>query len=183
MKKAIASVAVAISFLTSAPSEAAEYVFTFTGQSSISGSGTLVTSDTINGVGGYTITSISGIFNNTAISGLLNNPNQPNFSSNATFTWDNNLFPANPFKFNRYGLGFTAGSTQYNIYDAAADGASPPNGFPYGLLTNPSSGQSFGRFSITPVPEPATWAMMIVGFGIVGFAMRARRATSTTVYA
>lgn len=28
-----------------------------------------------------------------------------------------------------------------------------------------------------PVPEPATWAMMLVGFGVVGGAMRSRRVT------
>jgi hypothetical protein len=31
------------------------------------------------------------------------------------------------------------------------------------------------NFSITPVPEPASWAMMIGGFAIVGAAMRRRR--------
>ena len=36
------------------------------------------------------------------------------------------------------------------------------------------------HLSITAVPEPATWAMLVLGFGVVGFAMRRRR-TSTTV--
>ena len=27
----------------------------------------------------------------------------------------------------------------------------------------------------SPVPEPATWAMMLLGFGAVGYAMRRRR--------
>lgn len=31
----------------------------------------------------------------------------------------------------------------------------------------------------SPLPEPATWAMMIVGFGAVGFAMRRRKATAS----
>ena len=30
------------------------------------------------------------------------------------------------------------------------------------------------------VPEPASWAMMLGGFGLVGGAMRARRKTSVT---
>ena len=30
------------------------------------------------------------------------------------------------------------------------------------------------------VPEPATWAMMLVGFGAVGFAMRRRKQTELT---
>ena len=29
--------------------------------------------------------------------------------------------------------------------------------------------------SVSPIPEPATWAMMIIGFGAVGVAMRRRR--------
>jgi len=33
--------------------------------------------------------------------------------------------------------------------------------------------------SVTAVPEPATWAMMLVGFGGLGVAMRARRKQST----
>jgi hypothetical protein len=32
------------------------------------------------------------------------------------------------------------------------------------------------------VPEPATWTMMIAGFGMIGFAMRARRRRTTVVY-
>ena len=30
------------------------------------------------------------------------------------------------------------------------------------------------------VPEPATWAMMILGFGLIGFAARRRRSVKTT---
>ena len=33
------------------------------------------------------------------------------------------------------------------------------------------------------VPEPATWALMLVGFGSLGVAMRSRRAAGTRVYA
>lgn len=33
------------------------------------------------------------------------------------------------------------------------------------------------------VPEPATWAMMIGGFGLIGGAMRRRRATNAVTYA
>ena len=31
-----------------------------------------------------------------------------------------------------------------------------------------------GTLNVAPVPEPATWAMMIAGIGVVGFAMRRR---------
>jgi len=40
-----------------------------------------------------------------------------------------------------------------------------------------------GSFSTAAVPEPATWAMMIIGLGIVGAAVRYRRRTTTTTYA
>ena len=37
------------------------------------------------------------------------------------------------------------------------------------------SGNDFYSFSISAVPEPAAWAMMIVGFGLVGASMRRLR--------
>jgi probable HAF family extracellular repeat protein len=42
-------------------------------------------------------------------------------------------------------------------------------------------------FLLTPiaaaVPEPATWGLMLVGFGLVGGAMRTRRRSTTVTYA
>ena len=37
--------------------------------------------------------------------------------------------------------------------------------------------------SIAAVPEPSVWAMMILGFGAVGAAIRRRKATATTAFA
>jgi hypothetical protein len=41
----------------------------------------------------------------------------------------------------------------------------------------------FGQAATGAVPEPATWAMMILGMGAVGFAMRRRRKNVTTTVA
>lgn len=49
-----------------------------------------------------------------------------------------------------------------------------------------SSAEGFGRFTqlrvgtgiVAPIPEPGTWAMLILGFGTVGFAMRRRSASA-----
>lgn len=39
------------------------------------------------------------------------------------------------------------------------------------------------NFAVGAVPEPATWAMMLMGFGAVGYSMRKRRTTTRVTYA
>jgi hypothetical protein len=65
------------------------------------------------------------------------------------------------------------------------EGTTPLNGWGtynyYNFYSLGTNGQTFGNvllssFAVTPnVPEPATWAMMLVGFGGIGFAMRRNR--------
>jgi hypothetical protein len=65
------------------------------------------------------------------------------------------------------------------------EGTAPLNGWGtynyYNFYSLGTNGQTFGNvllssFAVTPnVPEPATWAMMLVGFGGIGFAMRRNR--------
>jgi hypothetical protein len=44
------------------------------------------------------------------------------------------------------------------------------------LTGGPNEGILLDAVSIAPVPEPSTWAMMLLGFGAIGFAARRRRA-------
>ncbi|PWG03660.1 FxDxF family PEP-CTERM protein [Sphingosinicella humi] len=49
---------------------------------------------------------------------------------------------------------------------------------PHTLVVNGSSGGggSFaGTVSVSPIPEPSTWALMLLGFGVVGYSLRRRR--------
>lgn len=39
------------------------------------------------------------------------------------------------------------------------------------------------NFTINAVPEPATWALMLLGFGAIGFGMRRRRGTGALQFA
>ena len=48
--------------------------------------------------------------------------------------------------------------------------------------TNSGQEHSFS-LSTAAVPEPATWAMMLVGFGMMGASMRYRRRSTKAVYA
>jgi PEP-CTERM motif len=47
-------------------------------------------------------------------------------------------------------------------------------------LTGINNLQYRAEFATAPVPEPATWAMMIAGFGLVGGAMRRRKAITVS---
>ncbi|GAA4000751.1 hypothetical protein GCM10022211_09130 [Sphingomonas humi] len=47
---------------------------------------------------------------------------------------------------------------------------------------NGSFGGSVAFSQTAAVPEPGTWALMLIGFGAVGFSMRRRRATAAHLY-
>lgn len=52
-----------------------------------------------------------------------------------------------------------------------------------GIANTAAAITQFTGTSVAAVPEPATWSMMLVGFGIMGAAVRYRRRSSKTVYA
>lgn len=47
-------------------------------------------------------------------------------------------------------------------------------------ILNDGVGAFNGSVSATALPEPGTWAMMLVGFGMIGFALRRNRSKVTT---
>jgi hypothetical protein len=74
--------------------------------------------------------------------------------------------------------GFTG--TNFSYSGGPAEYTPTPIGAASYLLSAPTFSISFIRSSdgvapiYIPAPEPATWAMMLVGFGLIGFAMRRR---------
>jgi hypothetical protein len=152
---------------TAVPATAAIYDFDYTG--TMGGNLILTTSNTLDAVGGFDITGISGTFGGDAITSLVSNPNQPNSSTSGTFTWDNVLFPSGARAFDRFGVAFTTADGTFNVFDAIADGSGGTTATPYGLIVA-TGVESFGTGTLTAaVPEPSTWAMMILGFLGVGF--------------
>ena len=64
--------------------------------------------------------------------------------------------------------------------DDAFYGATNAGGISYLTITDPGGIEidqiQYGLLAqVAGVPEPGTWAMMLLGFGAVGFAMRRRR--------
>mgnify|MGYP000017531779 CR=1 FL=1 len=84
------------------------------------------------------------------------------------------------------------GSDLYNIALGTPDSVNPLlnwNSYGYCLSTTLQSCNTFTgterswmanlQLSVGAVPEPSTWAMMLIGFGAVGAALRRRRAVSS----
>ena len=160
----------AAALIASTSASAAVYNFNFSGTGlffgeALVGSGTLTTNgvsqvSSLNGYTYQTITGITGTFNGSQITGLAN------------VTGSNNLFYlTGPFFVDGNGLGFsTAAGSAVNLF-VTTDTRYRVNagGLSTGFVTASASA------AIAAVPEPATWAMMIGGFGVIGAAARRRR--------
>jgi PEP-CTERM motif len=156
---------------------AATFLFSFTSNDGAdSASGTLQAS--ANGDGTYTatsgtITSFGSVTDNG--SGVLvadAAAPAPSLSPSGFFIYDDQLLPGqNPLITNN-GLEFAVGGAEINIF---SNGAGPGT---YQLYNN-NGNNVLGDFALTAgaVPEPANWALMLVGFGSMGVAMRSRRRT------
>ena len=153
--------------LLTTPASATTYVFGFSGAGQ-AGGGTLTTDNVTIASRGYTaqaITGITGTYNGSAITGLMA----------GLFGADNLYYLTGPSFLDGSGLGFrTAAGNQVNLFyqdSARSYRVNTLNPFTTGFVTATSAAVT------AAVPEPATWAMMIAGFGAVGLALRGRRQT------
>lgn len=163
--KHLALAAAAMAALTATQASATAFFIDYSGVSAANGAFTVhLTGDQTGGVA----TSISGDRNGVAVTGL---------SSYASATQHvTGAFPFTDFG----GLSFTAGGINYNFY------ADVGGNFEINDVLDPG-GYASTDAPISPlavvasVPEPATWAMMLLGFGMLGFGVRSSRKPTVRV--
>jgi hypothetical protein len=137
----------------------ASVLFNFTESGAgISASGVLTTTN--NGGGNYTINGITGTLNGNAITLLAPNAYQGN---------DNLLFvPASPGLLDFAGFSYVSNAVDYNVFYSPTGSFCGSPGC-YGSSIVAAGPDTPIQFSVSAVPEPSTWAMMILGFAGVGF--------------
>ena len=160
----------AVGMAIASPASAAVFGFNFATSTQllggpVMGSGTFTTSDTAMTIGGRTafaITSITGMVNGIAI-------NAPTGSYGNYFTTGGSFLDGSGVTFNNA----SGGRIDFFFQDSAQQ---------YRVNTFSPGSSSFvtaTSAAVTAVPEAATWAMMLAGFGVIGASLRRRRLAKT----
>jgi hypothetical protein len=193
MKRIFAAFALLAGLMATAPAAAQSTVhMTFSGEGVLgdtpptSADLTFTIGNAINAFGGYDILGVSGTVGGDTITGLmaLEGPALcPCFpegyaAGDGWFSVSNTLYLGGGPLFDHGGVGFQSASTWYNLWYAdegmyeldslPVHPATDDEGYPLGL-----AGAVGG---VAGVPEPASWAMFIGGFGLIGAGMRRRQA-------
>lgn len=106
----------------------------------------------------YGVTNVAGLFTTPTTSIALNNPLFATLNGSLTNVRGN---LTSPFLTN-----LNSGGRFGNVWLIGAAAS--------GLDTNPD-GFKLGAVTVAAVPEPGTWAMMLLGFGAIGYTMRRKR--------
>ena len=160
MKRVVRTAAVVAAMMVGAVQAQASQIFDFSySGTNVWGSGVLTTTDAGSP---FSILGISGTANGEAITGLSGYASADNLI----------YFPTQPFV-DFSGMAFNTATKAWSIGWTGSD---------YGIINSidDPSGACCGThpitFTVTPggVPEPATWTLAIIGFGLAGAALRRR---------
>lgn len=147
----------AFGLAVAAPANATTFAFSLaTGLGS--GSGTFTTLG--NAASPELITSLTGTFGGNVMT-LLAPGTYPGSAPN------DNLFTTVAPYFSFGGVSFSAGGNNYNLYGQGG-------GVRFCGITPGCGTTSVTSFEVGAVPEPASWTMLIIGFGAIGSSMRYR---------
>ena len=198
MRKVLA-VATAATLLCSAmQAQGAVFSWTITGPSGLSGSGEFTTTDVpysypdpddiydVNQGHAYLLTSFTGTFAGKTVQLLASAPDaEPFYADNLFYpTGYNPFMDLNGWTFETVKSDGTV-IQAYNLFDDHICGGDSGGCYEQAQIGYPgvfpgSKNVTFSYSVITPipvatVPEPASWALMLGGFGLVGAALRSRR--------
>lgn len=164
---------------------AATFLFSYTGDAGLNGaSGKLTATD--NGDGTFTVTggTITGFGPSYAdgVAGAMGvvipNPNAPSSATSpmGAFVYDDQALPGQDPLISNPGLLFSVDGYEVNIF---SNGPGPDT---YTLQSYSTStgytaaaNGNFALSEVAGVPEPATWGLMLAGFGLAGGAYRSSR--------
>lgn len=144
-----------------------------------------LTNETSLSFAGYNVPSETNVLNASVMNGMSGSnllsgsyTFTPAASGSLAFQSGNNLYfeGTTEGSYDTYTTNFA--STVGSLYDLTFNLASYGGGEANGLritATNVTPG------NVGAVPEPATWAMMMVGFGMIGFGLRRRAKVATSV--
>jgi hypothetical protein len=157
------AITLATALAIAAPASAKVFDFSYAGPG-IDAAGTFTTTNTPDADGFYTITSIEGTRNGVSMT-LLPPGTYPADGPN-----DNLVQPGT----NMVDFGGVSFSTDqdYNVYQPTANVYDECFA---GCDALPGNDVVLTSFSVTAVPEPAAWALMLAGVAGVGAAVRSRR--------
>lgn len=154
-----------------APASADPYAFSYGFGGAVYASGVITTDNTPVSPGAANVVNITGSRFGVPITGF---DDFPDFGDQLVYPKSTSAVV------DQIGITYQVGAYSYNIYSI---GSGLYTEFRY--LTADSSlpgvGTTVSNFTLTPAtvagaaPEPATWATMILGLGIAGFAIRRRR--------
>ena len=140
----------------------------------ITASGTFVTDDTPDASGFYLITGITGTRNGQTITALQ--PVGTAIPGNEPFAVDNRVrLDGAQLTHNGFGYGIADGTFANPFF---ADFLSPPHYLEF--FSRPPFTEGSGtelpiRFTATVIPEPGTWALLLIGFVLLGRGYRQKR--------